>query len=185
MSENLPDLTSRIVAAYVGRNIVPLAEMPTLIQTIYATMSTLGGAPIVAAERPTPAVSIRRSVTDEHIICLDCGQQMQMLKRHLATNHQMNPDQYREKWKLAPDYPLLARGYSQVRSNLAKKSGLGTRGKPVDPPAVPTPPPAPEQTRRRTSAAATRRPTTPAPATRGRASARKTGDDTRRAAHTE
>lgn len=148
-TETLPEHASRIVAAYVGRNRVDVADVPNLIQVVHAALAGLGTTPTVSTERPTPAVPIKRSVTDEHIVCLDCGHQMQMLKRHLHTTHRLTPDQYRARWGLAPDYPLLARGYSATRSSLAKKHGLGVRGRPeavAEPPAEPA---APAPTRRR------------------------------------
>ena len=120
-------LTSKIVAAHVARNSVSLGDLPNLIQQIYGTLSGVGGEVRVAPERPQPAVPVKRSVTEEYIICLEDGKRLKMLKRHLKTAYDMTPEQYRERWGLAPDYPMVAPKYALARRELAKKIGLGTK----------------------------------------------------------
>jgi predicted transcriptional regulator len=120
-------LTSRIVAAHVGRNSVSVGDLPNLIQQIYGALSGVGHEAPVPAERPQPAVSVKRSVTDEYIICLEDGKRLKMLKRHLKTAYDMTPEQYRERWNLPPDYPMVAPKYALARRELAKKIGLGTK----------------------------------------------------------
>ena len=121
-------LTAQIVAAHVSNNSVPLAELSGLIESVHRTLSGLGRpieAPPVA--RPEPAVPVKKSITPEYLICLEDGKKLKMLKRHLKTAYNMSPEQYRERWGLAPDYPMVAPAYAQHRSSLAKKIGLGTR----------------------------------------------------------
>jgi len=120
-------LTSKIVAAHVARNSVALGDLPNLIQQIYGTLTGVGGEARPAPERPQPAVPIKRSVTDEYIVCLEDGKRLKMLKRHLKTAYDMTPEQYRERWGLAPDYPMVAPKYALARRELAKKIGLGTK----------------------------------------------------------
>lgn len=120
-------LTSKIVAAHVARNSVSLTDLPNLIQQIYGTLSGVGGEVRVVPERPQPAVPIKRSVTEEYIVCLEDGKRLKMLKRHLKTAYDMSPEQYRERWGLAPDYPMVAPKYALARRELAKKIGLGTK----------------------------------------------------------
>ncbi len=126
-SSELLALTAEIVASHVSNNNVPVADLPALIQRVYDTIARLGkpdagGAP----ERPMPAVSVRKSVTPEYIICLEDGKKLKMLKRHLKTAYNMTPEQYRERWGLPPDYPMVAPNYAEQRRDLAKKIGLGT-----------------------------------------------------------
>ena len=121
-------LTTNIVASHVSNNSVASTELPQLIQQVYAALSSAGGS--VAAPtpaRPQPAVPIKRSVTPDFIICLEDGKKLKMLKRHLKTRYNMTPDEYRERWDLAPDYPMVAPNYAAQRSTLAKKIGLGTK----------------------------------------------------------
>ena len=121
-------LTTNIVASHVSNNPVASTELPQLIQQVYAALSSAGGsvgAP--APARPQPAVPIKRSVTPDFIICLEDGKKLKMLKRHLKTRYNMTPDEYRERWDLAPDYPMVAPNYAAQRSTLAKKIGLGTK----------------------------------------------------------
>jgi predicted transcriptional regulator len=121
-------LTAQIVAAHVSNNPVPLAELSGLIENVHRTLAGLGRpveAPVVA--RPEPAVSVKKSVTPEYLVCLEDGKKLKMLKRHLKTAYNMTPDQYRERWGLPPDYPMVAPAYAEHRSSLAKKIGLGTR----------------------------------------------------------
>ena len=122
-------LTADIVAAHVSNNTVGVAELPQLIQQVYASLSTLGQAPTPVPERPHPAVPIKKSVTPEYIICLEDGKKLKMLKRHLKTAFNMSPEQYRERWGLPPDYPMVAPKYAEQRSKLAKDIGLGTRAR--------------------------------------------------------
>ena len=122
-------LTTNIVASHVSNNSVASTELPQLIQQVYAALSSAGGSAAAAAApaRPQPAVPIKRSVTPDFIICLEDGKKLKMLKRHLKTRYNMTPDEYRERWDLAPDYPMVAPNYAAQRSTLAKKIGLGTK----------------------------------------------------------
>jgi len=128
MKETLITLTSDIVAAHVSNNDVAVGEVPALITSVFAALSSLDGVGQPAAEpRPDPAVSVRSSVKKDHIVCLDCGKKMKMLKRHLNTEHGMTPDEYRARWDLGPEYPLVAPNYAATRRDLAKKIGLGRK----------------------------------------------------------
>jgi len=121
-------LTTNIVASHVSNNSVAATELPQLIQQVYAALSSAGGSAAAAPPpRPQPAVPIKRSVTPDFIICLEDGKKLKMLKRHLKTRYNMTPDEYRERWELAPDYPMVAPNYAAQRSTLAKKIGLGTK----------------------------------------------------------
>lgn len=125
-------LTAEIVSAHVSNNPVQLADLPALIQEVYRTLATVGDQPPPAAapapaERPQPAVPIRRSVTPDYLVCLEDGKKLKMLKRHLKTAYDLTPDQYRERWGLPSDYPMVAPNYAQHRSSLAKQIGLGTK----------------------------------------------------------
>ena len=118
--------TAEIVAAYVKNNPVNVSDLPDIITTVQASLrGVTEGAPVPA--KPTPAVSVSRSVKKDHIVCLVCGQKHKMLKRHLKTGHHLTPDAYRELFDLKPDYPLVAPDYAEVRSKLAKKIGLGRK----------------------------------------------------------
>jgi predicted transcriptional regulator len=119
------ELTTEIVAAQVGNNPTAAAELPSLIQSVYRTLVSVGTAP-VPAERPKPAVPVKRSVFPDYIICLEDGKKLKMLKRHLKTAYDMTPEEYRDRWGLPPDYPMVAPNYAKHRSNLAKEIGLGT-----------------------------------------------------------
>jgi len=119
---------TEIVAAYVGKNRLGPAELPALIASVSQAFAGLGEAPPLAPTSLTPAVPIRRSVGAATITCLDCGYKGQMLKRHLSTAHGIGVDEYRTRWGLAPDYPMVAKNYSARRSALAKSLGLGLRG---------------------------------------------------------
>ncbi len=118
-------LTAQIVAAHVGRNQLPTGDLPKVIDEVYRSLSGLGTTP-AKPERPEPAVPIRKSITPDYIICLEDGRKLKMLKRHLKTAYDMTPAQYRERWGLAPDYPMVAPNYAKTRSKLAKEIGLGT-----------------------------------------------------------
>lgn len=126
-NEMLVTLTSDIVAAHVSNNNVPVEDVPTLITNIYSALSSLGQQEEVEEPAPEPAVSVRASVKRDHIVCLDCGKKMKMLRRHLSSEHNMTPEEYREKWNLSPDYPLVAPDYAETRRDLAKKIGLGRK----------------------------------------------------------
>ena len=121
------ELTADIVSAYVSNNSVPTSELPNLISDVHNALSRVGAgiAPEIPAEPQKPATSIKKSVTSEYIICLEDGKQFKSLKRHLRTQYNMSPDQYREKWGLASDYPMVAPAYAEARSRLAKEMGLG------------------------------------------------------------
>ena len=118
-------LTSTIVGAHVSHNPIAAAELPSVIVTVHQALATLG--PEEPAPKPTPAVPIKRSVTPDYIICLEDGIEHKMLKRHLKTAHSMSPDEYRERWGLPRDYPLVSPNYAKQRSALAKKIGLGRK----------------------------------------------------------
>ena len=119
-------LTAQIVSAHVANNSLSADAVPHLIQDIHRTLAALAhGAPPV--EEQQPAVPIKKSVYPDHIICLEDGKKLKMLKRHIKTAYNMTPEQYREKWKLPPDYPMVAPTYAKHRSTLAKKIGLGTK----------------------------------------------------------
>ncbi len=126
--ESLLHLTTQIVAAHVSKNDVAMTDLSTLIRSVFSTLSTLGETP-AAADRPQPAIAIKKSVTPEYIICLEDGKKLKMLKRHLKTAYDMTPEEYREKWGLPADYPMVAPNYARHRSSLAKKIGLGTRAR--------------------------------------------------------
>jgi len=129
---DLLGLTAEIVSAHVSNNSVALADLPNLIQDVYRTLASMGQPVEAAPERPQPAVPIKKSVTPEYLICLEDGKKLKMLKRHLKTSFNMTPDQYRERWGLGSDYPMVAPNYTKHRSSLAKRIGLGTkpRGRP-------------------------------------------------------
>ncbi len=121
----LLELTTKIVAAHVSHNAMPAADLPRLIATVHETLAKLGTEE--AAPRPEPAVSIKQSVKPEYIVCLDDGKKLKMLKRHLRTAYNMTPDDYRKRWGLPSDYPMVAPNYAARRSELAKKIGLGRK----------------------------------------------------------
>lgn len=125
-TNELLTLTTEVVAAHVANNTVPVSELPQLIQDVYKTLSQMGSQP-AQPERPQPAVPIKKSVTPDYIICLEDGKKLKMLKRHLKTAYNMTPEEYRERWGLPADYPMVAPNYAKHRSSLAKKIGLGTK----------------------------------------------------------
>ena len=120
-------LTSEIVAAHVSNNAVSSTDLPSLIETVFSTLSGLGGKPEAPEVELKPAVPIKKSVTDDHIVCLEDGKKLKMLKRHLKTAYDMTPEEYRAKWGLPPDYPMVAPAYARKRQELAKKIGLGRK----------------------------------------------------------
>jgi len=122
-------LASEIVAAHVANNTVDLTELPDLIEQVYKTLTNMDKTGDGMTKRPTPAVTVRKSITPEYIICLEDGKKLKMLKRHLKTAYNMTPDEYRERWGLAKDYPMVAPNYAHQRSKLAKAIGLGTRSR--------------------------------------------------------
>jgi predicted transcriptional regulator len=140
-------LTAEIVAAHVGNNAMAGAELGGLIQSVFDTLHALATGETALPVDLTPAVPIRRSVTDDAIACLECGRRLKMLKRHLMTEHGLTLEAYRAKWGLRPDYPMVAPTYSAQRQMLAKQIGLGR--KPAPPPA-----PEPEKPKRRRKAGA-------------------------------
>jgi predicted transcriptional regulator len=124
---NLLGLTARIVSAHVANNPVEYRALPVLIRDIYKTLSHIDQSPTEPAEKPQPFVPIRKSVFPDYIICLEDGKKLKMLKRHLASAYGMTPEQYRQKWGLDANYPMVAPNYAEKRSSLAKQIGLGTR----------------------------------------------------------
>ena len=129
-SEMLIELTADVVAAYVSNNPVPAGDLPNLIAEIHAALGRVSGAaeaPI--ADKQKPAVNPKRSVHDDYIVCLEDGKRFKSLKRHLMTHYGLTPDQYREKWGLDANYPMVAPTYAAARSQLAKKMGLGRKRK--------------------------------------------------------
>jgi predicted transcriptional regulator len=120
------ELTANIVSAYVSNNPVPAGDIPTLINQIHsALLQVSAGRADAAAEPPRPAVSIKKSITPDHLVCLEDGKRFKSLRRHLRSQYNMTPEQYREKWGLPPDYPMVAPNYAAARSQLAKQMGLG------------------------------------------------------------
>ena len=124
-SKDLLTLTTEIVAAHVSNNTVALGDLPQLINQIYSSLANIGTAPAAPAARPQPAVSVKKSVQPDFIVCLEDGKKLKMLKRHLRSTYNLTPDEYRAKWGLAPDYPMVAPKYAEQRSEFAKKIGLG------------------------------------------------------------
>ena len=122
--DKLTSLTAEIVASYVEHNTLPASDIPQLMATVYQGLSRLGQGGLI--DRPEPAVSPKKSVFPDYIVCLEDGKKLKMLKRHLKTSYNMTPDQYRERWGLPADYPMVAPNYARQRSKLAKQIGLGT-----------------------------------------------------------
>jgi len=130
---DLLGLTAEIVSAHVSNNPVSMTDLPSLITEVHRTLSSLGSVPVaVEAEKKAPAVPVKKSITPDYLICLEDGKKLKMLKRHLQTAYNMSPDQYREKWGLPPDYPMVAPNYAKHRSSLAKQIGLGTQSRKGD-----------------------------------------------------
>ena len=129
MDAELITLTSQIVSAFVSKNSVQASDVPGLISNVYQSLKS-AGLPQAATEAPSdlkPAVPVKKSVTPDYIICLEDGKKLKMLKRHLNTSYNMTPDEYRAKWGLPADYPMVAPNYAKSRSDLALKLGLGRR----------------------------------------------------------
>ncbi|MGB7374091.1 MucR family transcriptional regulator [Pontixanthobacter sp.] len=127
MTETLITLTSDIVAAHVSNNNVDVNDVPTLISNVYGALAVLGQDKDPVEEVPEPAVSIRASIKPDYIVCLEDGTKLKMLKRYLRTNYDMTPEQYRARWNLPADYPMVAPNYAEKRRELAKKIGLGRK----------------------------------------------------------
>ncbi|WP_398482560.1 MucR family transcriptional regulator [Tardiphaga sp.] len=127
------ELTASIVSAYVGNNPVPASELPALISQVHGALARVSGTSAVAVaieQAPAkPAVSVKKSMTAEYLVCLEDGKRFKSLKRHLRTQYGMTPEQYREKWGLPADYPMVAPNYAVARSQLAKQMGLGQQRK--------------------------------------------------------
>ena len=126
-NELLITLTSDIVAAHVSNNSVAVSDVSTLIQNVHAALAALNEPVETPEPRPEPAVSVRASIKPDYIVCLEDGKKLKMLKRHLMTHYQMTPEDYRAKWGLPADYPMVAPNYAEQRRSLAKKIGLGTK----------------------------------------------------------
>jgi predicted transcriptional regulator len=128
-AEELLRMTSEVAAAYVSNNNLPSTQLPDVIRTIHESLAALSGAKVAAAsEPPTPAVAIKKSITPDYIVCLEDGKKLKMLKRHLRSTYNMTPDEYRHRWGLPADYPMVAPNYAAQRSAFAKKIGLGRNG---------------------------------------------------------
>jgi predicted transcriptional regulator len=127
--DTLLTLTADIVAAHVSNNSVAVNDLPSLIQNVHSALTGISGMSAAPEPKPEPKVSIRASVKPDYIVCLEDGKRLKMLKRHLMTHYNMTPDQYRQKWGLSPDYPMVAPNYAEQRRTLAKSIGLGTKRK--------------------------------------------------------
>ena len=130
MRETLITLAADIVAAHVSNNSVAVSDLPVLISNVYTALAGLSPGQPVVEPLPEPAVSIRSSIKNDHIVCLEDGKKLKMLKRHLMTRYNMTPDQYRTRWNLPSDYPMVAPAYAEKRRELAKKIGLGRKPAP-------------------------------------------------------
>jgi predicted transcriptional regulator len=127
-NDKLVELSANIVSAYVSHNALSASDLPRLIQQVHAAMIGLGGgADADVAQELRPAVPVKKSITPDYLICLEDGKKFKSLKRHLKTEYDMSPDEYRSKWGLASDYPMVAPNYSEARSKLAKSIGLGRK----------------------------------------------------------
>ena len=130
MDEGVLGLTAKVVSGYVSNNRLPGEQLPDLIRSVYNSLSTAGPAMNAAAVKMQPAVEVKKSVFADHVVCLACGKSFSMLKRHLNTDHQLTPIEYRARYELPRDYPMVSPDYAKVRSRLAKKIGLGNVGNP-------------------------------------------------------
>jgi predicted transcriptional regulator len=130
MEEDHLALTADIVAAYVSNNTVPVSELSGLISQVHTALAQVAsGRGELGGEAARPAVSVKKSITSDHLVCLEDGKKFKSLKRHLRSQYNMSPEQYREKWSLPADYPMVAPNYAQARSRLAKEMGLGQQRK--------------------------------------------------------
>jgi len=126
--DNLIELTADIVSAYISNNTISAADLPALIDEVHAALHKTAGGPAEPEPEPLkPAVPVKKSVTPDYIICLEDGKKFKSLKRHLRTHYDLSPEEYREKWGLPVDYPMVAPNYAKARSQLAKKMGLGQK----------------------------------------------------------
>jgi predicted transcriptional regulator len=124
------EMTADIVSAYVGNNSVSASDLPSLIQSVHRALSGVsGGVEIVEVAPKDPAVPVKKSITPDHLVCLEDGRKFKSLKRHLRTKYNLSPEDYRAKWGLAKDYPMVAPNYAKARSDLAKQMGLGQGGR--------------------------------------------------------
>ena len=131
-SEQLLELATEIVSAYVSHNQIPLTEVPAMLRNVHNALSGLvGTAPVEVNTNTKPAVPVKKSIADEYIICLEDGKKLKMLKRYLRSHYNMTPEQYRAKWGLPPDYPMVAPAYARQRSDFAKSIGLGRAAAPA------------------------------------------------------
>jgi predicted transcriptional regulator len=145
--QELLSLTTDIVAAFAGNNTVAISDLPGIISSVFAALRTAGQGEATKAEAsPIPAVPIRKSVTADFLICLEDGKKLKTLKRHLRTRYHMSPEEYRKRWGLPRDYPMVAPAYAEQRSSVAKRIGLGRKPAPM--PQPPEPSPAPKEPRR-------------------------------------
>lgn len=126
---DLIEVTAGLVAAYVGGNTIAAGDVPALIRSVHLALSNVGGKVETSETGREPAVSIRRSITPDYLICLEDGRKFKSLKRHLRTKYDLSPEQYRARWDLPKDYPMVAPNYAQARSDLAKQMGLGQGGR--------------------------------------------------------
>jgi predicted transcriptional regulator len=133
--ETLLTLAADIVSAHVSNNSIAAGDLPTLIKSVYASLADLGQAPAEVEEKREPAVSVRSSVKSDAIACLECGSKLKLLKRHLNTDHNLTPEEYRSRWSLPASYPLVAPDYAAKRKELALKIGLGRKAAPEPAPA--------------------------------------------------
>jgi predicted transcriptional regulator len=124
-NEHLVDLTANLVSAYVSRNQVPVSELPGLIAMFHNSLRQAAGGSVQVETERKPAVAVKKSVAEDYIICLEDGKKLRMLKRYLRTHYNMSPEEYRKKWDLPHDYPMVAPAYARLRSAFAKKIGLG------------------------------------------------------------
>ena len=125
--DTLLTLTADIVAAHVSNNSVAVNDLPNLIQNVHSALNSISGRSAAPEPKPEPKVPIRSSIKPDYIVCLEDGKRLKMLKRHLMTHYNLTPDQYRQKWGLAADYPMVAPNYAEQRRTLAKSIGLGTK----------------------------------------------------------
>jgi predicted transcriptional regulator len=152
--QGLLSLTTEIVASFVGNNVVSTTDLPALISTVFAALNGASDSrDDLSPEAPVPAVPVKKSVKPDYIVCLEDGKKLKMLKRYLATRYDMTPEQYRQRWGLARDYPMVAPAYAAQRSVLAKQIGLGRKAAPTAPPAKSTTKPSPRAGGRRRKAA--------------------------------
>jgi predicted transcriptional regulator len=127
IDDTLLTLTADIVAAHVSNNSVAVNDLPNLIQNVHSALSSISPSSAAPEAKPEPKVSIRASIKPDYIVCLEDGKRLKMLKRHLMTHYNLTPDQYRQKWGLSADYPMVAPNYAEQRRKLAKSIGLGTK----------------------------------------------------------